>query len=67
MRASPLGPVRVFSGGAQLEEAHLADFHARPQFDRQRADVGQFKRDMPFEARVDEAGGGMGEDTQTAQ
>lgn len=29
MRAGALGAIRVLSGRAQLEEAHLADFHLK--------------------------------------
>ena len=57
----------MLGGRAQLEEAHLADLHARPQLHRQRRHIGQLQRDMAFEARVDEARGGVGEDAEATE
>ena len=67
MRAGALRTVRMFRGRAELEKAHLTDLHARPQLHRQRRHIRQFQRDMPLETRVDEACGGMRENTQAAQ
>ena len=67
MRAGALRTVRMFGGGAELEKAHLADLHARPQLHRQCRHIRQFQRDMTLETRVDEACGGMCENTQAAQ
>ena len=38
-----------------------------PQLDRQRGDVGELERDVAGEAGVDEAGGGVGDQTQPSQ
>ena len=57
MRAGGLGAVRVLRRRAQLEEAHLANLHARPEFHGQCRDIRQLKRDMPLETGVDEPGG----------
>ena len=62
-----LGSIGVLGGRGELEEAHLADLHARPELDWQGAHVGQFQGDVPFKARIDEPGGGVGQNAQTAQ
>ena len=67
MRAGAIGAIRVLSGRAQLEEAHLADFHARPQLHRQRRHIRQLKRNMPLETGVNEARSRMGENPQSDQ
>ena len=67
MGAGALRAVRVLGRRAQLEEAHLANLHAGPQLDRQRRYIGQLKRNMPLEARINKAGGRVGQNTQTAQ
>ena len=51
----------------QLEEAHLADLHARPQLHRQRAHVRELQRDVSLESRIDEPGRRMRQDAQTPQ
>ena len=67
MRTGRGGTVRMLGRRAQLEEAHLADLHARPQLHRQCRHIGQFQRDMTFKARVDEARGGVGKDAETTE
>ena len=62
-----LGPIGILGRRGELEEAHLADFHARPEFDRQGAHVGQLQGDVPFKAGVDEPGGGVGQNAQASQ
>src|SRR5271167_2373780 len=59
--------VRMLGGAGQPQYAQLADFHARPQRDRQVGDVGEFQGDVTAEAGVDEAGGGMGEQSQASE
>ena len=67
VRAVLSRPVRVLSCGGQPKEAQLADLHSWPELDRQRRDIGQFKRDMTRKARIDETGGGVGQQAEPAE
>src|SRR4051794_10545985 len=57
----------MLGGQGEPEEAELADLHAGVELDRQGCHVGQLEGDVPGEARVDEAGRRVGEQTQTTQ
>src|ERR1700742_3877437 len=59
--------IRILGRTGQPQDAQLADFHARPQRDRQVGDVGEFQGDVTAEAWIDEAGGRMGEQSQTPE
>ena len=67
VRAVLCRPVRMLGSGAQAEETQLADPHARPEFDRQRRDIGQFESDVPGKPGIDEACGGMSEQAEPAK
>jgi len=60
-------PIGVLCRRAQLEEAQLADLHARPQIDGQRRGVRQFQRDVALEPRVDEPGSGVREKAKSSE
>ncbi len=66
-RAVPLGAVRVLSGRAERQHAHLPDLHARVEPDRQVGHVAQLQRHVTGEAGVDEAGGGVREEAEATQ
>ena len=67
VRAVLSRPVRMLSGGAQPEEAELADLHPGPELDRQRCDIGQLERDVTTKARIDETGGGVSQQSEPAE
>ena len=50
-----------------LHETHLADFHARIERDRKAGDIGEFERDVPVEAGIDESGSRVDEKSQTTE
>src|SRR5664280_2801037 len=59
--------IRVLGRAGQPEEAELADFHAGPKLDRQGSGIRQLERHVATEARVDEAGRRMREQTEPTQ
>ena len=61
------GAVRGLGRGAHLEQGELADLHAGPEGDGQVGHVGKFQGDVAGEARVDESGGGVGQQAQAAE
>src|SRR6478735_4146194 len=67
LRALLRAPVRVLGRGGHLEEADLADLHARVQRDRQVRDVAQLEGQVTIPACVDEAGRRVDEQAQAAE
>ena len=65
--ADAVAAVGALGRAGQPEQAELPDLHSRPQGDRQVGHVGQLERDVPGEPRVDEPGGGVGEQPEPAQ
>lgn len=61
------GSVGLLGRRRQAEEAELADLHSGPELDGQRRDVRQLERDVAGEPGVDEAGGGVREEAETAE
>lgn len=63
-RPVPLAAVRELGGRTEPEHAQLADLHAGPELDGERGEVGQLQGDVPAEPRVDEPGGGVGDEPE---
>ena len=67
LRAGRARPVGMVGRRRHLQEADLADLHARVDRDRQAGHVRQLERDVPVEAGVDEAGRGVDQQPEPAE
>ena len=61
------GAVGVVRRCSHTDERDLADLHARVERDREAGHVGEFERELSVPAGIDEAGGGVNEQTKTAE
>ena len=66
-RAVLLRTVRMFGRTGQAEQTELPNLHPGEEFDGQCRNVGQLEGHMPREARIDEACGGVGEQSKTTE
>src|ERR1039458_530820 len=67
LRAEALRSVGAIGRRRHLEEADLADLHARIERDRQIRDVRQLQGDVSVPAGVDESGGRMDDEAQSSE